>query len=403
MTTGRLNRASMKPAAGHTPNLTPAKGVTISHRNPIFWHAQATRASGCAILNLAEPDDGMRTTLHIGSTKTGSTSIQDMLAANRALLKEHGVLYPSSLGKSTHHVIPVYAVGGYRNSELHRKVGVHKPEDYKPFATSAPAAFRAEVEEMRPEHIIISSEHLQSRIYEPAQFTRLRTLLAPALTERKLEIVVYLRPQIEHLVSLYSTMLRHGYAGSVDDFILEHTGTPKQAYFDFQALIKRWRAAFPKARMIVRPFDSTKRLPHGSVSDFVQLLKLDRLPLRYLDRRNSSMGGWGTELLHQLNAEYTDLPAKQAQIIRAWLRTDVTDGNHVRPNPELARRFQAQFDIGNAWIARTYFAKNRWERLLRKGQGHLAPNWQKLEAPQPPVPVAPQQLLDLIRRLNNQT
>lgn len=342
----------------------------------------------------------MRTTLHIGSTKTGSTSIQDMLAANRDLLAQHRVLYPASLGATTHNVIPIYAGGTFRHSELHRKVGVFSREDYKTFTQTSPAAFRAEVEAAGAEHIIISSEHMQSRLYKPAHFTRLRTLLEPALTGREVQIVVYLRPQIEHLISLYSTMLRHGYAGTVDDFIREHTDTPKRGYFDFKALIRRWRAAFPGAKVIVRPFEATTPLPHGSVSDFVQILGLDKLPLRYLDRRNSSMGGWGAEALCRLNADYTDLPAEQRQVIRAWLRSDITDGGHVRPSPDLARRFQAQFEAGNDWIAKVYFARNRWERLWRKGRATLTPNWQKIEAPARPAPVSPEQLLDLVRRLN---
>lgn len=121
----------------------------------------------------------MRTTLHIGSTKTGSTSIQDMLAANRDLLAQHRVLYPASLGATTHNVIPIYAGGTFRHSELHRKVGVFSREDYKTFTQTSPAAFRAEVEAAGAEHIIISSEHMQSRLYKPAHFTRLRTLLEP--------------------------------------------------------------------------------------------------------------------------------------------------------------------------------------------------------------------------------
>ena len=45
----------------------------------------------------------------------------------------------------------------------------------------------------------------------------------------------------EVLAATETLFLRHGYAGTVDDFIREHTDTPKRGYFDFKALIRRWR------------------------------------------------------------------------------------------------------------------------------------------------------------------
>ena len=47
--------------------------------------------------------------LHIGTEKTGTTSIQKFLATNRTLLKANGVLYPLSPGKVNHIGLEAYA------------------------------------------------------------------------------------------------------------------------------------------------------------------------------------------------------------------------------------------------------------------------------------------------------
>ena len=149
-----------------------------------------------------------RTILHIGTTKTGSTSIQKFLSGNRILLAERGVCYPEALGEVSHNKIPAYLQGRLTQSQMQRKHGIRTEQDYAAFEQQLPAALAAEIETASAEQIVISSEHMHSRCAEPEQFARLKDLLAPALEGREVRGVVYLRPQIHHAIALYSTMLR---------------------------------------------------------------------------------------------------------------------------------------------------------------------------------------------------
>lgn len=335
----------------------------------------------------------MKTTIHIGTTKTGSTSIQDVLAKNRSLLARHGVLYPASLGETTHNVIPVYALGKFSNSELYHKVGVRAPADYDEFTRRFPQALEEEIAAASPRHIVISSEHMQSRLVEEAHFQRLRQLLAPALDGRKVEIVVYLRPQIEHLISLYSTMLRHGMKRDINSFISGYMQTSTRHYFDFHFLIDLWSRKFPEATIAVRAFNDMKGLPHGVVSDFEVMTGLDGLPetLEKLGRRNESMGGWGCEVLRLLNAEYSDLPVPVKQAIKLWIRNDIRGGGHLRPDPELAHAFQDSYADGNAWVITNH---------LTHSPRALTPAWDNIEAEEPSSAISPRQVLALMCKLN---
>ena len=54
------------------------------------------------------PRDPSDIVLHIGSGKTGTTSIQRFLAQNRARLAELGLLYPQTPGRSRHYRLSLF-------------------------------------------------------------------------------------------------------------------------------------------------------------------------------------------------------------------------------------------------------------------------------------------------------
>ena len=47
--------------------------------------------------------------IHIGTGKTGTTSIQNVLARRRAVLQRAGILYPETLGRTNHEAAAVCA------------------------------------------------------------------------------------------------------------------------------------------------------------------------------------------------------------------------------------------------------------------------------------------------------
>ena len=52
---------------------------------------------------------GMELYLHIGTEKTGTTTIQSFLAANRDLLKRNRILYPRAPGEQNHRALAAAA------------------------------------------------------------------------------------------------------------------------------------------------------------------------------------------------------------------------------------------------------------------------------------------------------
>ncbi len=84
-------------------------------------------------------------TLHIGTTKTGSTSIQKFLTHNRTVLARNSVLYPEALGPINHNAIPVYLQGKLTNSQLQAKYKIKTTTDYEAFVKDRPSILAAEI------------------------------------------------------------------------------------------------------------------------------------------------------------------------------------------------------------------------------------------------------------------
>ena len=89
--------------------------------------------------------------------------------------------------------------------------------------------------------ILFSCELLHNRLLLPEELVRLRNLLS-AFADN-LQVLVYLRPQHEMAVSLFSTALRNG---STHKIILPNTAGSSshmhliERMYDFDALVTRW-------------------------------------------------------------------------------------------------------------------------------------------------------------------
>lgn len=335
------------------------------------------------------------TTLHIGTTKTGSTSIQNFLAKNRAYLATKGVVYPTALGAANHNTIPVYLQGKWVENGLQARQKIQSADDYATFVDTLPEMLKAEVGDLNPDHFIISNEHMHSRCFKAAHFKRLKTLLEPVLSGRKLQIVVYLRPQISHVVSLYSTMLGHGLTATLDEFILSKMSGRPHDYFNFRVLLDKWTAAFPEATFFVRPFANTAALQHGVLSDFLEITQLAKFAdeMTFEPRRNESMGAWAAETFRQLNALDPPLPPHLNQIARRWLRYELPAGR-LLPNMDIAREFQASFAKDNRKVCKTYFKRNT---------SALDVDWSKYQTAPGNNEPKPEQLISLLMEITKNT
>ena len=147
----------------------------------------------------------MKTLLHIGTEKTGSTSFQTWGAQNRDELARQGVWYSRELGDVNHVKAYLYATPIDAPDEGFGRIKANDPEARKAFQQELPAKLAAEFADARAmgcHTFVMSNEHCQSRLRDQDQVRRLHSLFAPHSDE--IEVLCYLRPQIDMAVSLLS-------------------------------------------------------------------------------------------------------------------------------------------------------------------------------------------------------
>src|SRR5579871_1909016 len=116
--------------------------------------------------------------LHIGVEKTGTTSIQSFLAANRTALRAEGRLYPFAPGAVSHLGLVAFALDNDRLDGTRKARGITSPLQIADFREEFVRALMTEIADSSASEIILSSELLSSRIRSPSELARLKVLCA---------------------------------------------------------------------------------------------------------------------------------------------------------------------------------------------------------------------------------
>jgi hypothetical protein len=204
-------------------------------------------------------------TLHIGLSKTGSSSIQRVLGGQRAALQEAGVYYPRSPGWANHALLPASLV---RDPAI--LWGFH-PGTWEGMSQAARLArFRREWDEEMaalPDWAtacIISAEQIGGLLRHDDEVQRLADLLAAHFATMR--VIVYLRRQDLHLASAYSQWLR---GGVLEEPRLPDEGPETHFEYDYGPMLDMYARAFGQDAIRPRIFARSKLAGGDVVEDFM--------------------------------------------------------------------------------------------------------------------------------------
>lgn len=189
-----------------------------------------------------------RVILHIGTEKTGTTSIQQCLSMNRKVLLKKGIVYPHIGPRSDAHFDLVNALhpldNGGRYMEFLKPVDT--PQDF--YWNKLADCIKQNAEKT----IVLSAEHFSSRLRENA-LTYMKQFFQSL--DVHLEIVIYLRPQADFIESSYSTEIK---AGSPKVFAKVMQEYQSQAMrYDYFKLVSLWERFFGREAINVIPYEKS--------------------------------------------------------------------------------------------------------------------------------------------------
>lgn len=302
-----------------------------------------------------------RCVLHIGTEKTGTTSVQGFLALNREALAERGYFVPVSL-----------AAGGdpaVLNSDL---IATYARADNAPVEFgrrgSDPSGFRALLAARLAAELaaapagchtmILSGEHCHSLLQAGFEVEGVRQLLAPFCAD--IRVLVYLRPQHEMALSAYGMMLRNGQADVVALPRFDGAERPRAmgfGYFDHAALLARWAAEFGREALVPRLF-AREALARGDIiDDVLVVLGIEGGGFVRPARLNSNLAAPALRFLAGLNRALAGRSAAESARVRNWVLLRLAPGSGILPGRDEVAAFMAQFAAGNEVVRAAWFAE----------------------------------------------
>lgn len=297
--------------------------------------------------------------LHIGTTKTGSTSIQYALASLRPALAAAGVYYPTSPGEVAHHILPAafvpeetlshFRAAGWNGLPPKNRLDLFRAE------------FAAEMQAIPAglHRCVLSSELISARLHETAQVQAMADFLRPYFD--RIQVVVYIRRQDQHVASDYNQVLRNGHMQEPGLLRADGKPDPRLRALDYQAMLARFAAVFGEDALVPRIF-AREALQQGDViDDFLTVTGIDiTVPEASRDRqRNVGMSIEG-QMLMLAAMRHKAQASGGGTFDKSWRRlaeavTRTLPGRGWRPTRDEARAFMDHFVTSNDAVRRRYF------------------------------------------------
>jgi hypothetical protein len=275
-----------------------------------------------------------RLILHIGTHKTASTTLQNTLAANRALLADQGVVYPR-IGRATgHHTLatrwidlpPVY----------------HEPEPAAAHWQGLAAHARDGAT------VILSSEEFSRWKPQAVDFAEVRRFAAPFA---RTTVVCFLRNQLGFIQSLYLQMAKRPPPKSFESLVDGALAGNHAAgmFLDYGQLHAHVARGFPEAEILFLSYEAACRHPGGLVRCFLERVGLGAVriepPRRDANVSPDPLGLWVASHIADPDAADAALIARvEAALTARFPSRNRTDRRATAYTPAEAARLAAHFE-----------------------------------------------------------
>jgi hypothetical protein len=290
--------------------------------------------------------------LHVGTEKTGTTTIQRFLASNRNNLRAQSVLYPMSPGETNHLALAASGMDGHRLDPIQLRCGIRQLEEIPTYRARTARRLGREAAASGASSVILSNEHLSMKLTKREEIIRIKEI-CDGFAE-KTRVIIYLRNQTDFLVSRYNTAVN---AGSTDQFTVSLT-PGVAAFLDYATMLEPWTCIFGRENLIVRRFE-TADFPNGDLlQDFAACTGIDHGRMEPVEPANKSLTGPALAFLREFNRRFPLVAEGKNNPLRGKITSLLASFNGGRDfsiPPELATVIDSRYRDSNERTAREYF------------------------------------------------
>jgi hypothetical protein len=265
----------------------------------------------------------LKVILHIGTEKTGTSSIQHFLHLNRRRLPKYGFHLLKSAGDYDQRALSAFTRSNKETDYYFKEQGINSDKEKDKFRADLEQAIDEELTSLPASihSVIISSEHFHSALRTDEAMSRLQTLLEKYFEEVK--VICYLREQGAMCTSWYSTALKSGLCRTQKTFI-ERQCRPQNYYFNFWDLLSRWGGTFGQEALDIGIYDKSEFRNGDLLEDFIG--RVDPALLGQLDsytlQANQSLSPEGQRLLLAVNCAFLRTK-KNVEELRVLCREEI--------------------------------------------------------------------------------
>ncbi|MCL9820692.1 hypothetical protein NCR96_02870 [Helicobacter sp. 14348-15] len=283
--------------------------------------------------------------VHIGTVKTGTTSIQTFLVKNRELLRKQKYFHPHYCS----------GIENWKLFHLAKATQEVKQERFEGFRQSL-------LKRLVDEVIIFSSECFHEFFYNQTEIFEFKKVLL-SLGFNKVFIVIYLREPFELVTSFYNTELLLRRKERYELFEKWENAIQYGLHIaDHRKSLQNWEEIFGKENLIVRLFDKNEFKDGDLLKDFV-----DAIGLKWDDsfiipeKENETIDLLGIKLTRAINY------AMPHWFFKIFLQKHFTLKDKdlkFMPPKEVYQSYIDYFEESNEWVKKEFFPHK--ERLFPK-------------------------------------
>lgn len=290
--------------------------------------------------------------IHIGTAKTGTTSLQKFLLQNRENFEQF--FYPSLSDDGNCYKLALGSFKKNKFTNLTKQNNLQTQEEKEIFCQNLYKNFNDDIKIHNAKDLIISSEHF-SNSFDIEELKNFKNILCSfGITDFK--IIVYIRDYPSFINALYNTYIKDGLTSvSIEEF-------PYNINF-YKDMLSMWEEVFEKKNMIVRIFDK-KELCNGSIiDDFLSILGVNNSKKLFkIVNQNESISHDGIQLLRNITSRVPAFVNNKLNPLRynlsKYIDRNFNDSKYTMPI-NLYKKIDNEFKESKEWIRKNYFPQKK--------------------------------------------